>query len=58
MPKERYGAEEIIHRFRKADVLAMLGMTVTEACKQQTYYRWRKEQDDMKVEQLMRAGQP
>lgn len=48
MPKNRYTAEEIIHRLREADVLIAEGKTVTATCKQlgvtdQTYYRWRKE---------------
>jgi len=47
MPKKRYNAEEIIHKFRGADVLLSQGETVSQDCTQigvrdQTYYRWRK----------------
>jgi len=62
MPKNRYNAEDIIHKLREADVLLGQGSTVTEVCKQlsvtdQTYYRWRKAYGGMKVDQAKRLKQ-
>ena len=56
MAKKRYNAEEIIHKFREAEVLLAQGSSIAQACKQlgvtdQTYYRWRKSCGGMKVDQ-------
>ena len=44
MSRERFSAEEIVNKLRRADVLISHGQTVTQVCKQigvidQTYYR-------------------
>ena len=62
MPKKRYNAEEIIHKFREADVLLSQGSSVSQVCKRigvadQTYYRWRKVYGGMKVDQAKRLKQ-
>ena len=54
MPKKRYNAEDIIHKFRETDVLLSQGMNVSQICKRigiadQTYNRWRKVYGRMKV---------
>ena len=59
MVRNRYNAEEIIHRLREADVLLGQGETVGQACKQlgvveQSYYRWRKAYGGMKIDQAKR----
>ena len=59
MVRNRYNAEEIIHRLREADVLLGQGETVGQVCKQlgvveQTSYRWRKAYGGMKIDQAKR----
>jgi transposase-like protein len=59
MARNRYNAEEIIHRLREADVLLGQGETVGQVCKQlgvveQTYYLWRKAYGGMKIDQAKR----
>ena len=59
MVKKRYGAEQIINRLREVEVMLSNGSTVGEASKkigvtEQTYYRWRKQYGEMKVEQAER----
>ena len=59
MPSKRYNAEEIIHKLRETDVLLGQGQNVSQVCKQlgvseQTYARWRKTYDGMKVGQAKR----
>ena len=56
MGRKTYTAEQIIGKLREAEVLLSQGGTVGEASKkigitEQTYYRWRKEYGDMRVEQ-------
>ncbi len=48
MPRKIYTPEQIIRKFREAEVLIAEGMTTRNAARQigvteQTYYRWRKE---------------
>ena len=59
MPKKRYNAEEIIHKLREAEVLLAQGKPIAQVCKHigitdQTYYRWRKADGGMKVDQAKR----
>ena len=59
MPRKRFKAEEIIQKFREAEVLLSQGKSVAEACRQivvtdQTYYRWRKEYGGVRTDQAKR----
>lgn len=59
MPRKRFGAEEIIHKLREAEVRLAKGESVIEACKQlgvteQTFYRWRREYGGLRIDQSRR----
>ena len=59
MPRKIYTPEQIIRKLREAEVLIAEGMTTRNAARQvgvteQTYYRWRKEYEGMKVNQAKR----
>jgi putative transposase len=59
MAKQRFTAEEIIHKVREADVLIGQGKTISEACKalgvtDKTYFRWRKTHGGRRVDQAKR----
>ena len=59
MPRKRFKTEEIIQKFREAEVLLSQGRNVAEACRQisvtdQTYYRWRKEYGGVRTDQAKR----
>ncbi len=59
MPRKNYTPEQIIRKLREAEVLIAEGMTARNAARQigvteQTYYRWRKEYEGMKVNQAKR----
>ena len=59
MKKTRYAPEQIIGKFREAEVVLAKGGTVGQVCKQigvseQTYYRWRREYGGLKVDQAKR----
>ncbi len=59
MPWERFTVELIINHLREAEVLLSQGRSVSEVCRQlgvseQSYYRWRKEYDGLKVNQARR----
>ena len=59
MPRKRFTVEQIINHLREAEVLLSLGRSVGEVCRQigvseQSYYRWRKEYDGLKVNQARR----
>ena len=59
MSRKRFRAEEIIHKFREAEVLSSQGKDIPEVCKKlgihvQTYYRWRREYGGLKVDQAKR----
>ena len=59
MPRKRFTVEQIINHLREAEVLLSQGRSVSEVCRQisvseQSYYRWRKEYDGLKVNQARR----
>ena len=59
MPRKRFTVEQIINHLREAEVLLSQGRSVGEVCRQigvseQSYYRWRKEYSDLKVNQARR----
>ena len=59
MPKRNYTPEQIINSLREAEVLISKGNTAAEAAKhlgisEQTYYKWRKEYDGMRINQAKR----
>jgi putative transposase len=59
MAKQRFTAEEIIHKLREADVLIGQGKTIAEACKalgvtDKTYFRWRKRHGGLRIDQAKR----
>ena len=59
MKKTRHTPEQIIGKLREAEVVLAKGGSVGLVCKQievteQTYYRWRKGEGGLKVEQAKR----
>ena len=59
MARKRYSSEQIISKLREAEVLLNKGSTVIEVSRklgiaEQTYYRWRKDYGDMRVDQAKR----
>jgi putative transposase len=59
MPGKRFKAEEIVNKLRQTDIELARGSTVAAVCKlhgitDATYFRWRKEYGDMKVDQVKR----
>ena len=55
MPMQRYKPEQIVTVLRQIEVAMANGKSTPQACKEagihtQTYYRWRKEYGDLKVE--------
>jgi len=59
MPKKRHKPEEIVSRFRQADVLISQGQDIADVIRQigvseVTYYRWRQEYGGLKIEQVKR----
>ena len=59
MAKQRFTAEEIIHKRREADVVIGQGKTIAEACKalgvtDKTYFRWRKTHGGLRIDQAKR----
>jgi putative transposase len=59
MARQRYNAEQIIHKLREADVELSKGTAVTQVCWQlnitdKSYYRWRREYGGLKVDQAKR----
>ncbi len=59
MAKKRYTAEEILGKLRQAEVLIGQGRTVAKACRELgvtkvTYFRWRKENGGLKLDQARR----
>jgi len=57
--KKRYTAEQIIAALRKAEIATAKGQSVAETCRQleiseQTYYRWRRECGELRVDQAAR----
>jgi len=59
MARKRHTAEQIIHKLREAEVALGQGKNVKAVCKQlevteQTYYRWRKEYGELRMDQAKR----
>ena len=59
MPRKRYTPEQIINSLREAEVLMSQGSTAGQAARhlgitEQTYYRWRKEYGEMRINQAKR----
>jgi putative transposase len=59
MARQRFSAEQIIHKLREADVALANGIAVKQVCRQlnitdKTYYRWRREYGGLKVDQAKR----
>lgn len=59
MGRKRHSAEEVINKFRQADVERGKGNTVASVCKllgvsEQISFRWRKEYGGLKVDQAKR----
>lgn len=59
MARQRFSAEQIIHKLREADVELAKGTAVRRVCRQlnitdKTYYRWRREYGGLKVDQAKR----
>ena len=59
MLRKRYSVEQIINHLREAEVLLTQGQTVGEICRrigvsEQGYYRWRRENGGLKVDQARR----
>ncbi len=59
MSRKRYATEQIIGMLREAEVLLSQGKTAGEVCRhlgvsEQSYYRWRREYGDLKVDQAKR----
>ena len=53
---QRFKPEQIVTLLRQIDILTANGKTLTQACREvcaveQSYYRWRKIQGGMKVDQ-------
>jgi putative transposase len=56
MPMKKYEPEQIVTLLRQIEVEIANGKTTPQACKEtqitaQTYYRWRKEFDGLKLDQ-------
>ena len=58
MAKQRFTAEEIIHKLREADVLIGQGKTIDDGealgVTDQTYFRWRKSHGGLRIDQAKR----
>ncbi len=59
MGRKHYAAEQIIGMLWEAEVLQSQGMTIGEASRklgisERTYYRWRREDGGMRVDQVKR----
>ena len=59
MARKKYPAEQIIGMLREVEILLGQGQTIGHAVRhvgivEQTYYRWRKEYGEMKVDQAKR----
>jgi transposase-like protein len=59
MSRKRYNPEQIIGKFREAEVALAQGQTAAQVCRtlgiaEQTFYGWRREYGGLKVEQAKR----
>ena len=57
--RKRYSVEQIVRKFREAEVEISRGQTVGQVCRklgvsENTYYRWRKEYGGLKLDQAKR----
>jgi putative transposase len=57
--RKNFTPEQIINKLREVQVFIIQGVTATEASRkagitEQTYYRWRKEYDRMRIDQAKR----
>jgi len=58
-PKKRFGSEQIIGKLRQIEVQLAQGKSIALACKdvalsEQSYFRWRKEDGGLQIEQVRR----
>jgi len=63
MPRIKRSVEQILHKFREADVLIGEGKKVGDFCRtwgvtEPTSYRWRKEYGGLKLDQAKRFKDP
>ncbi len=63
MSRKRFSVEQIINHLREAEVLLAQGQTVGEICRgigvsEQSYYRWRREYEGLKVDQARGLKNP
>ncbi len=61
MPMKKHKPEQIVTLLRQIEVEIANGKNTRQACKEaeitvQTYYRWRKEFDGLKLDQAKRMG--
>ena len=59
MKKRGHQPEQIIYKFREAEILLAKGETIGQACRkigvtEQTYYRWRREFGGLTIDQAKR----
>jgi transposase-like protein len=59
MPKKRFSAEQIVMLLRQIEVAMGQGKSSSVACREagiseQSYYRWRKDYGDLRLEQAKR----
>jgi len=59
MPRLRHTVEQILAKWREAEVALSKGQTIAQVCRtlsvtEQTYYRWRNEYGGLKVDQAKR----
>jgi len=59
MAKKRFTAEQIVLMLREAEIQLAKGLNLDQVCRNlgfstHSYYRWRKEYGDMKIDQAKR----
>jgi len=59
MPRKNYSTEQIVTKLRQAEVELGRGVRTPQVCKklgisEQTYYRWRKEDGGLRLDQAKR----
>ena len=59
MPRRRYSTEQIVTKLRQAEVELGRGLRTTQVCQklgvsEQTYYHWRKEYGELRLDQAKR----
>ena len=62
MAQRKHTPEQVINKFREAEVAIAAGNTVAEAARrigvaQQTFYRWRTEYGGLRIDQVRRLKQ-